>query len=118
MAEGYACYRPVGKVSLQEALHLMTKAIAYAREKNVKRLLVNCTLLTGWDLPSTWDRFNMAEQFAQEARASLIAVMVTTDERIDPRRFGVTVARNRGLFSNVFTTEAEAIAWLLDPHAE
>jgi hypothetical protein len=31
---------------------------------------------------------------------------------IDPAKFGVTVAANRGLVSNVFTTEAEAVAWL------
>jgi hypothetical protein len=31
---------------------------------------------------------------------------------IDPRKFGVTVARNRGLVSNIFTTEAEARVWL------
>jgi len=31
---------------------------------------------------------------------------------IDPQKFGVTVALNRGLICDVFTTEAEAIAWL------
>ena len=32
---------------------------------------------------------------------------------LDPDRFGITVARNRGLFANVFTSETEALAWLL-----
>jgi hypothetical protein len=31
---------------------------------------------------------------------------------IDPARFGVTLARNRGLMLDVFTSEAEALAWL------
>jgi len=34
---------------------------------------------------------------------------------IDREKFGVTVAANRSLTSNVFTTEAEARAWL-DAH--
>jgi hypothetical protein len=38
--------------------------------------------------------------------------MVARAEMIDPRKFGVTVAANRGLMSDIFTTEAEARAWL------
>jgi hypothetical protein len=41
-------------------------------------------------------------------------VLVVNQEMIDPDRFGVTVAMNRGLNGNVFSTEEEAIAWLLD----
>jgi hypothetical protein len=38
--------------------------------------------------------------------------MVARAEMIDPEKFGVTVAANRGLVSNIFTTELEARAWL------
>ena len=38
--------------------------------------------------------------------------MVARAEMIDPNKFGVTVAANRGLVSNIFTTETEARAWL------
>ena len=37
---------------------------------------------------------------------------------LDPARFGMTVARNRGLFMSSFTSEPEALRWLLDPKAE
>jgi hypothetical protein len=50
-------------------------------------------------------------------RAGLLGRMlrlavVARPEMIDPHQFGVTVAANRGLVSNIFTAEAEAIAWL------
>jgi hypothetical protein len=38
-------------------------------------------------------------------------------EFMDPELFEVTVARNRGLFGNVFDSEEEALKWLLDPRA-
>ena len=50
--------------------------------------------------------------WAEEARGSLRLVMVARAEMIDPRKFGVTVAANRGLESNIFPTEAEARDWL------
>jgi hypothetical protein len=31
---------------------------------------------------------------------------------IDPYRFGVVVARNRGLYAEVFTSEPEAVVWV------
>ncbi len=40
------------------------------------------------------------------------AVMVARPEWIDPQKFGVIVAANRGFDANVFPKEAEAIAWL------
>ena len=44
--------------------------------------------------------------------------MVALPEMIDPGRFGITVARNRGFFADVFDSEEEAVEWLLDPEAE
>jgi hypothetical protein len=55
----------------------------------------------------------MATEWASIARGLRLAV-VARAELIDPERFGITVARNRGLSANVFTSEAEAIDWLLD----
>ena len=40
--------------------------------------------------------------------AAVKVAMVVRPELIDPERFGVTVARNRGLFSNAFSSESEA----------
>jgi hypothetical protein len=45
------------------------------------------------------------------AGAVRIAV-VAKPEMIDPHMFGITVANNRGLISDAFTSEADALAWL------
>jgi hypothetical protein len=36
---------------------------------------------------------------------------------MDPEQFEVTVARNRGLVGDVFDSEKEALAWLLETNA-
>jgi len=115
IAARYACYRPMGTVSLQEGIDLVGEAIAFARVNKIKRLLVDTTKLTGFKSPDTWERFLMAVRFAEEASSSVAVSLVAKAEHIDPDRFGITVARNRGLLSNVFTTEAEALEWLLQP---
>jgi hypothetical protein len=37
---------------------------------------------------------------------------------MDPDKFEVTVARNRGLVGNVLDSEQEALAWLLETEAQ
>jgi hypothetical protein len=43
--------------------------------------------------------------------------MVVRPEMMDPDKFEVTVATNRGLIGNVFDSEKEALAWLLNADA-
>jgi len=117
MTEGYACYRPEGEVSLEEGVGLIARAITYSGEQQIRQLLIDTTRLTGYRLPDTMDRFGMGVEMAGAQKAPVKVVLVAKPELIDPQRFGVTVARNRGLFGNVFGSEAEARAWLLDPNA-
>src|SRR5262245_48851768 len=105
LADGYACYRPVGTVTLDQGGELITAAIVYCRENRIANLLVNITALTGFAPPQTLDRYRLMEKFAFAAQGKVRAVMVAPPEMIDPHRFGITVARNRGLDSNVFTNE-------------
>jgi hypothetical protein len=118
MAEGYAIYRPIGNVSIQEAISLVSQAITFARNIQIRRLLVDSTKLTGFGPLGTVDRYKMGEQLADAGRLSVRLAMVARAELIDPQRFGVMVARNRGLDVDVFTSEAKALAWLLDLKAE
>ncbi len=111
--EHYACFRPVAHVSLKEGVDLISVAIAYCGDEKVPRLLVNIEGLTGYKLPETMDRYSMGAQFAAAAKFGLKVVLVAPSEVIDPNRFGVTVAKNRGLDTNVFSSEPEAVAWLL-----
>ena len=112
LEEGHALYRPVGSVSFDEAVVLVRAGIAAARRNRVRHLLVNTTALTGFSSPEQFERFLAAVAWAEESRGGVHLAMVARAEMIHPQKFGVLVAANRGLVSNIFTTEVEAHAWL------
>ena len=105
-------YRPVGSVSFREAAALVRAAIAVARSKEADELLVDTTALTGFPSPDIFERYLAVVGWAEEARGGVRLAMVARAEMIDPQKFGVTVAANRWMMSNIFTTEGEARAWL------
>jgi hypothetical protein len=110
-----AYYRPVGQVSLDQTVKLVSAAILFARDRKISRLLIDATQLTGAPVPTTLEHFSMAQQLARDAQCAVKVAMVAKPELIDPRKFGITVARNRGLIADIFPSEAEALAWLLAP---
>jgi len=118
IAKDYAIYRPIGDISLEEAISLVSQAITFARDRQIGRLLVDSTKLTGFGSLGTVDRYLIGERLAHAACSSMRIAMVARAKLIDPHRFGVMVARNRGLDNDVFTSEAEVLAWLLDLKAE
>jgi hypothetical protein len=118
IAEGYAAYRPAGEVSIEQAIELLSRAVAFARENQILRLLVNGTGLSGFEEPKLWERFLLGEQAANAAKSAVVLAMVARAEWIDRDKFGVLVARNRGLLCDVFSSETEALSWLLDPNAK
>jgi CheY-like chemotaxis protein len=108
-------YRPTGSVSFDGAVALVRAAIAAARRNGLPDLLVDTTALTGFASPDTFGRFLAAVEWATEAKSGVRLAMVARQEMIHPQKFGVLVAANRGLMSNIFPTEAEARAWLAEP---
>lgn len=118
IGEGHAIHRPEGDVSFQEAGELLSQGIVYCRENGIRRLLIDTTKLTGFGPIGTAERFAIGERLSRAAMAAVKVVMVVRSELLDPALFGITVARNRGLFSNAFTSESEALKWLLDSNAE
>ena len=64
------------------------------------------------DSPDIFERFLAAVAWAEESRARVHLALVARAEMIHPQKFGVLVAANLGLVSNIFTTEVEARAWL------
>jgi hypothetical protein len=60
---------------------------------------------------SFMDRVQLGEAAGRHLRGTPIAV-VMTEELADPDRIGMVVARNRGANVEVFTDEAEAVAWV------
>jgi hypothetical protein len=111
---GLWTFRPRGKHSLVEAVDRISRAIAYGRDHDVKTLLVDTTGLTDVPIPTLVDRFLMVEDWAQEAKGTVVVALVALPEYIHPRKFGVKVALHFGLICDVYTSEEEASKWLLE----
>lgn len=109
---GCAVYRPEGSVSFDQAVFLVRAAIAVTRMYSVPALLVDTTAWSGFPSPDTFERFLAVVEWAEEASGGVRLAMVARADMIHPQKFGVLVAANRGLVSNIFTNEAEARAWL------
>src|SRR5580698_3610177 len=112
MLEDHAAFRPSGEVSLREAVQLITSAIAFAREQQIKKLLVNVTGLYGFDPPNLGDRYFFTREWARAAQGEVCVAMAARQEVIDFEKIGVVVGENTGFRINTFASEEEALAWL------
>jgi len=115
---GIRTYRPRGTYSLVDAVDLVSAAIAYCRDQGANLLLVDVTGLNGLSIPTLVDRFLMVEDWAQQAKGTVVVAMVAPAEYIHPRKFGVRVALHFGLVCDVYTSEEEASKWLLESAAD
>ena len=109
---GRGFFRPVGHVSLDEAVELVDRAIAYARASGITRLMVSGLQLTGVESPNPSERYFLVEKWAHTANGAVRVALAIPPNLIDPQKFGVTVAVNRRWIADVFVTEASATAWL------
>ena len=116
--EGYCRYRLSGHGPLAEAAGKVIGAITFAREQGMHNLLIDTTNWTGHQSPDTLERYTWGQAFAEAARSTVKLAMVVRPEMLDPDNFEVTVARNRGLMGNVFDSEKDALAWLLNAAVE
>lgn len=110
--EGICAFRPRGESSLAEAVDLITRAIAYCRDRRIDKLLIVTTGLVGVPIPTLVDRFLMVEEWAHAAEGMVMGAIVASPEYIHPEKFGVRVAADLGLVADVFTSEADALMWL------
>jgi hypothetical protein len=109
---GYGYFRPVGKVTLAQATQLLTRALDYAVQEKIPRMLVNaCELVM--PLPTLADRYFAVREWASVAGGCVRLALVLPAEVIDPQRFGEIVARNAGLTAHISASEPEALHWLL-----
>lgn len=112
VVEDRAVFRPTGHVSLQQAVQMVASAIALARERKVRKLLVVTTGLTGFEPPDVSARHKLASEWANAASGEVCVAVVAKREMLDPQKFGVFVAAKRGLVTDVFTSEEKARLWL------
>jgi hypothetical protein len=110
----YCCYRLSGHGHLAEAAGKVIQAITYAREQGMRKLLIDTTKWTGHGSPDTLERYQWATAFSEAARSAVEVAKVVRPEMMDPEKFEVKVAKNRGMVGNVFDSEKEALAWLLE----
>ena len=114
MADRRAVFCPRGSFAFDEVVTMVRAAITLARNSQALELLVDTRELTGFPVPGTLARFLTAVEWAVAANGNLRLAMVARPEMIDSEKFGVTVAANRMLISNIFPTVAEAQAWLAE----
>src|SRR5690242_5091148 len=100
--EDYSSYRLTGDGPLEAAAGKVMQAITFSREQGVRKLLIDVTRWTGHGPPSTVERFTWASAFAKVAGEGIKLALVVRPELMDPDKFEVTVATNRGMNGNVF----------------
>jgi len=111
---GYGCYRLDGAGPFSAAAGNIIEAITAARKQGIRKLLVDTTGWTCQQSPNTLERYEFANAWGIAAATGMKLAMVVRPEMMDPEKFEIKVATNRGLAGNVFATEKEALAWLLD----
>jgi hypothetical protein len=99
-------------MSLEKTVGRINDAIAVVRRIGVNKLLVETRLVRGFDPPGVAARFWFARKWADTAQGLVDLAIIARPEMIDPEKFGVLVARNRGTTANIFESEAQAAAWL------
>ena len=112
VVKDYLFYRPKGEVKLERVTELAMEAISYALEHNIGKLVYNTTGLFGYAPPSIMQRYDAVERCARVAMGKVNVALVTRPERMDAMKFHEAVGFNRGLSTNVFLTEREAVQWL------
>jgi hypothetical protein len=107
-----------GKFSLQEAKRTYLEMLEAVAVHKTKKVLFDGRKLTG--KPETIERFYYGEFAAQTvanfaergvSRATQFAY-VLREPVLDPKRFGETVAVNRGMFVKAFDSLEDALGWL------
>lgn len=104
--------RPSSFLSIDHAAELVDAAISVARAQGVSDVLADVRALAGFPSPTVKERFYIVSKWARTAGSHVRLAVVACQEHIDPRKFGVTVAMNRGLVGNIFNAEPDAIRWL------
>lgn len=112
-----------GKFSLIEAKRNFVEILEAVGQHNTKRVFIDGRKLIG--KPETIERFFYGEFVARTIRdfaqrgvsPSTQFAYVLKEPVLDPRRFGETVAVNRGMLLKAFDKPEDALQWLGIPQA-
>ena len=112
--DGIGHFRLSGEWRFQQAVQAVTAAITQADQLGLARLMLVTIEATGFGPPSIADRHSMVREWAHASMGHIRIAMVVPPAFIDPERFGIVAAGNFGMHGNVFSSEPDALAWLLD----
>jgi len=101
-----------GAVSLEQAANAVQRVLVAARDRKIKRLLVDARQLTGFPSPTLADRYFIVRRWATEFGKHVELSIVMEQHILDPDRFGVMVAANLGMRADAFSSPIEALEWL------
>src|SRR4051794_19334297 len=115
---GFLHAEVAGNFSLEEAKRTFREMLDAVARHGVKKVLFDGRKLTG--NPTTMERFYYGEFVADSVtRLGDLGVSpatqfayVLTEPILDPRRFGESVAVNRGMFVKAFDNLEDALGWL------
>jgi len=104
-------FEPTGVVTFEEGVERVATAIAHARGLGLTDIVIN-TLGLGFSSPSVIDRYTLAMRVVENAGFMLRVAFVARREHIDFQKIGSVMTQNRGVISDIFPSEEEAIHWL------
>jgi hypothetical protein len=115
--------RATGEFSLEEAKRNFLEMMEAVALHKSKRVLVDGQTITG--NPRAIERFYYGEFSAdvvvqhqtRTGSGSIRFAYVLKEPVLDPKKFGETVAANRGMLIKVFDNLEEALEWLSTPSA-
>jgi hypothetical protein len=84
-------------------------ASAVCRDRKNKKMLVDISTITAQ--LTTMERFDLASH-AVRVSAGLKVALLVNPTFLDPGKFGIVVAQNRGLTVDAFTVRQRAVDWL------
>ena len=106
----YLEVRYLGEFSVTRFNRQTDAAVQACSERGLFLLLIDLTGLN--PIPTVIERFEAAIHGAKVAAELSRVALVARPEFIDPGKFGVQVARNRGLNAEIFTDCRKALEWL------
>jgi hypothetical protein len=114
----YARFCPVGHASFAEGIELISRAVLLCHRQRIKKLLIDSRGLPEFRPPEMAEQYALAERIAADAQALVTIAHVASLDWIRFGKFGLIVAKNRGLDVMNFRSETEALKWLLTPATE
>ncbi|HEY2847140.1 MAG TPA: hypothetical protein VGI80_04930 [Pyrinomonadaceae bacterium] len=110
---GHGCLELGGEETLEATVNTID-AILFCRETGVRCLLVDIKEVTGFPSPTIAARFEFISRWAATSEGKVLISIVARPEMILDDKFGVLIAANRGMVSDVFPDAREATQWLKD----